>query len=130
MSAITKPTPVLYLDLDGTVRKGYDELGKFVNSAADKGYLFRNCRACLAIIQKNWKAKKLAAYSADAVNYDLVKACIRCKLQKDGSKFARDKTSPDGLTPTCKECRNTRERMLIAEKRTNLLRALNGKEQE
>lgn len=30
-----KATPVLYLDLDGTVRKGYDELGKFVNSADD-----------------------------------------------------------------------------------------------
>jgi D-glycero-D-manno-heptose 1,7-bisphosphate phosphatase len=30
-----KATPVLYLDLDGTVRKGFDELGRFVNSAAD-----------------------------------------------------------------------------------------------
>jgi D-glycero-D-manno-heptose 1,7-bisphosphate phosphatase len=30
-----KPVPVLYLDLDGTVRKGYDELGRFVNTAAD-----------------------------------------------------------------------------------------------
>lgn len=26
---------VLYLDLDGTVRKGFDELGRFVNTAAD-----------------------------------------------------------------------------------------------
>lgn len=32
---MSNPTPVLYLDLDGTVRKGYDELGKFVNTAAD-----------------------------------------------------------------------------------------------
>lgn len=30
-----KPTKVLYLDLDGTVRKGYDELGKFVNGPDD-----------------------------------------------------------------------------------------------
>ena len=30
-----KPKPVLYLDLDGTVRKGFDELGKFVNNASD-----------------------------------------------------------------------------------------------
>ena len=30
-----KATPVLYLDLDGTVRKGFDELGRFVNSAKD-----------------------------------------------------------------------------------------------
>jgi len=30
-----KATPVLYLDIDGTVRKGFDELGKFVNKASD-----------------------------------------------------------------------------------------------
>ena len=30
-----KRTPVLYLDIDGTVRKGYDELGRFVNKASD-----------------------------------------------------------------------------------------------
>lgn len=29
------PTPVLWLDLDGTVRHGKDELGHFVNNAAD-----------------------------------------------------------------------------------------------
>lgn len=30
-----KPTRVLYLDLDGTVRKGFDELGRFVNKKED-----------------------------------------------------------------------------------------------
>jgi D-glycero-D-manno-heptose 1,7-bisphosphate phosphatase len=30
-----RPTPVLYLDLDGTVRHGYDELGRFVNGPKD-----------------------------------------------------------------------------------------------
>lgn len=30
-----QPIPVLYLDLDGTVRKGYDELGRFVNHRED-----------------------------------------------------------------------------------------------
>jgi D-glycero-D-manno-heptose 1,7-bisphosphate phosphatase len=30
-----KRTPVLYLDIDGTVRHGKDELGRFVNDAAD-----------------------------------------------------------------------------------------------
>jgi D-glycero-D-manno-heptose 1,7-bisphosphate phosphatase len=29
------PTPVLYLDLDGTVRWGLEELGRFVNSVGD-----------------------------------------------------------------------------------------------
>lgn len=30
-----KRTPVLYLDIDGTVRHGYDELGRFVNGPED-----------------------------------------------------------------------------------------------
>lgn len=30
-----RPTPVLYLDLDGTVRHGFDELGRFVNGPDD-----------------------------------------------------------------------------------------------
>lgn len=30
-----KATPILYLDLDGTVRKGFDELGRFVNKKED-----------------------------------------------------------------------------------------------
>lgn len=30
-----RPTPVLYVDLDGTVRHGYDELGRFVNGPDD-----------------------------------------------------------------------------------------------
>lgn len=30
-----KATPALWLDIDGTVRKGLDELGRFVNTAAD-----------------------------------------------------------------------------------------------
>lgn len=33
--ATEKRVPVLYLDIDGTVRHGYDELGHFVNKAED-----------------------------------------------------------------------------------------------
>lgn len=32
---MNKPTKVLYCDLDGTIRKGYDELVRFVNSEND-----------------------------------------------------------------------------------------------
>lgn len=35
MSDILKRVPVLYLDIDGTVRHGKDELGRFVNSPED-----------------------------------------------------------------------------------------------
>jgi len=30
-----KQVPILFLDLDGTVRKGFDEIGKFVNCVGD-----------------------------------------------------------------------------------------------
>lgn len=33
--ATDRPTPLLFLDLDGTVRHGYDELGRFVNGPDD-----------------------------------------------------------------------------------------------
>jgi D-glycero-D-manno-heptose 1,7-bisphosphate phosphatase len=33
--ATDSPTPVLYLDLDGTVRHGFDTLGRFVNDPED-----------------------------------------------------------------------------------------------
>lgn len=35
MSTTTRTVPVLWLDLDGTVRKGYDELGRWVNGPED-----------------------------------------------------------------------------------------------
>ena len=35
MNVSTKPVPVLYLDLDGTVRHGFNELGRFVNDPSD-----------------------------------------------------------------------------------------------
>lgn len=35
MNKHNSPTPVLYLDLDGTVRHGFDELGHFVNTPDD-----------------------------------------------------------------------------------------------
>lgn len=34
-NAAGKPVPVLFLDLDGTVRHGFDELGRFVNGPDD-----------------------------------------------------------------------------------------------
>ena len=47
--------PVLYLDLDGTVRKGKDELGRFVNSAADVELFPRMVERLLSYKQKGWR---------------------------------------------------------------------------
>lgn len=49
------PTPLLYLDLDGTVRHGFDELGRFVNSPADV-FIYPGTRERLAAYKRaGWR---------------------------------------------------------------------------
>jgi len=50
-----KRVPVLYLDLDGTVRKGFDELGKFVNKAEDVELFPRMRERLLSYRQQGWR---------------------------------------------------------------------------
>lgn len=39
-----------------------------------------------------------------------MKSCSKCKVEKDDSCFAKDKQTKDGLTRSCKECRNANTR--------------------
>lgn len=50
-----KRVPVLYLDLDGTVRKGFDELGRFVNKADDVELFPRMAERLLSWKQKGYR---------------------------------------------------------------------------
>lgn len=50
-----KRVPVLYLDLDGTVRKGFDELGRFVNKAEDVELFPRMAERLLSYKQRGWR---------------------------------------------------------------------------
>jgi D-glycero-D-manno-heptose 1,7-bisphosphate phosphatase len=50
-----KKVPVLYIDLDGTVRKGFDELGRFVNKAADVELFPRMAERLLSYKQIGWR---------------------------------------------------------------------------
>ena len=50
-----KRVPVLYLDLDGTVRKGKDELGRFVNTADDVELFPHMAERLLSYKQKGWR---------------------------------------------------------------------------
>lgn len=50
-----KRVPVLYLDLDGTVRKGFDELGRFVNCADDVELFPRMAERMESYRQKGWR---------------------------------------------------------------------------
>lgn len=40
------------------------------------------------------------------------KICIKCKIEKDSSKFYKDKTKKDGLCSYCKECDNKKYKKL------------------
>ena len=50
-----KRVPILYLDLDGTVRKGKDELGRFVNCADDVELFPRMAERLLSYKQQGWR---------------------------------------------------------------------------
>lgn len=47
--------PVLYLDLDGTVRHGFDELGRFVNHPRDVKIFDGVAELLLAYVQLGWR---------------------------------------------------------------------------
>jgi D-glycero-D-manno-heptose 1,7-bisphosphate phosphatase len=50
-----KRVPILFLDLDGTVRKGYDELGRFVNIPEDVEVFPHMAERLLAWRQKGYR---------------------------------------------------------------------------
>jgi D-glycero-D-manno-heptose 1,7-bisphosphate phosphatase len=50
-----KRVPILYLDLDGTVRKGKDELGRFVNCADDVELFPLMAERLLSYKQRGWR---------------------------------------------------------------------------
>ena len=50
-----KRVPILFLDLDGTVRKGFDELGRFVNTAEDVELFPRMAERLYSYRQQGWR---------------------------------------------------------------------------
>lgn len=50
-----KRVPILFLDLDGTVRKGFDELGRFVNDDCDVELFPKMTERLLSYKQQGWR---------------------------------------------------------------------------
>lgn len=50
-----KRVPILFIDLDGTVRKGFDELGRFVNTPADVEIFPHVVNRLLSYKQRGWR---------------------------------------------------------------------------
>lgn len=85
-------TPVLYCDLDGTVRHGKDELGRFVNTPEDV-IIFPEAIEMM----KRWKksggriigVSNQGGVALGLVSYDRVTAAVNMTHEKSGYLFDR-----------------------------------------
>lgn len=71
--------PILFLDLDGTVRKGFDELGRFVNTAEDVELFPRMVERLLSWKQKGYRlvgVTNQGGIATGQVSLDNVQAAI------------------------------------------------------
>lgn len=87
-----KMVPVLYLDIDGTVRKGKDELGAFVNRP-DQVHVFDEVPALLTIYkQLGWCIVGVSNQGGIALGYMDMDTCAAAMLEthrQTGNAFDR-----------------------------------------
>lgn len=87
-----KRVPILFLDLDGTVRKGYDEIGKFVNSADDVELFPRMAERLLSWKQRGHRivgVTNQGGIATGQVTYENVAAAIARTQYLSGDAFDR-----------------------------------------
>ncbi len=105
-----KPVPVLYVDLDGTVRKGKDELGRFVNGPEDVEVFPEAVE-----MMRRWKAgggrviavSNQGGVALGIVSHEKVAAAMRATYNRAGRLF--DKIAycvhhPDAENPELARC--------------------------
>ncbi len=84
--------PVLYLDLDGTVRHGFDELGRFVNGPEDVR-VFDEAPALLAKYKAaGWRLVAVSNQGGIALGHVTLASCLAAMHETDrqtGSVFDR-----------------------------------------
>lgn len=77
----SQATPVLYLDLDGTVRHGKDELGHFANSASEVK-VFAEVPALLATYKRaGWRIVAISNQGGVSLGYLSDQACAEMMLE-------------------------------------------------
>lgn len=116
-----KPTPVLYLDLDGTVRKGFDELGRFVNTAKDVELFPRMAERLFSYRQQGWRIVGVSNQGGVAlghVSYSDVAAAMMETFEQSGKMFDRIifcQHHPEAKDPEYSKCfcRKPRIGMLV-----------------
>lgn len=105
-----KRVPVLYLDIDGTVRWGKDELGRFVNTAADV-HVFDEVPDLLWRYKKlGWRIVGVSNQGGIALGYMDVRTCMAAMLATQRqTRDAFDKIAwcshhPDAKDPEMAVC--------------------------
>lgn len=106
----SKTTPVLYLDLDDTVRKGKDTLGRFVNNASDVE-VFPEVPAILAEYKRNgWRIVAISNQGGVALGILSIEDCVKAMIETQRQcKEAFDKITfcthhPDAPDPEYAVC--------------------------
>ena len=101
---------VLYLDLDGTVRHGFDELGRFVNGPDDV-VVFPEAVAAIREYKRNgWKIAAVTNQGGIALGHqsmeDAIAACVRTNelCGKLFDKIAICRHHPEAHDPTMASC--------------------------
>lgn len=106
-----EPTvPVLYLDIDGTVRKGKDELGRFVNTAEDVQVFDEVPELLYKYKELGYRIVGISNQGGIALGYMSMETCARAMLEtQKQSGLAFDKIAwcahhPDASDPEMARC--------------------------
>lgn len=77
----SRPTPILFVDLDGTIRHGKEELGRFVNRAADVK-VFDGVPEVLALYKAaGWRIVAISNQGGIALNLVTAEDCAEAMLE-------------------------------------------------
>lgn len=113
--------PVLYLDLDGTVRHGFDELGRFVNKPDDVVIFDGVVEKLAAYKDAGWRIIGVSNQGGIALGYLTMSECakimVRTQARTGGAfdKIVWCQHHPDSSDPEMARCwcRKPRPGMLI-----------------
>ncbi len=126
------PTPVLYLDLDGTVRHGLDELGRFVNGLEDVVIFPEALKLMRKAKHEGWRIVGISNQGGIALGHLTMERCMeamtRTHLLCDSlfDKIAWCRHHPNAKDPEMAQCWCRKPRIgLIIETCMNMARAFN-----
>lgn len=127
------PIRVLYLDLDGTVRKGLDEIGKFVNGPEDVEIFPEALTAMRAYKHAGWKIAAVSNQGGIALGHltmeQAVGAMARTHALCDNlfDKIGMCRHHPDAPDPLMAHCWCRKPRIgLLVEMALELSKQFNG----